>query len=96
MMAVEGYSPQVAQPVVRGIVTSLAGNFGFAASDFNPYACSPAHEAGNVPALVGEKISPDVLSLAEKVVTGEGGQDVMAKFTGHRLPGYMRFHVFLG
>jgi len=77
-VATEGYSPQVAQPVVRGVVASLTGSFGFATGDFNLYACFPAREAGDVRALMGEKIGPDVLSLAEQVVAGEDSQDVSA------------------
>ena len=78
IVVAEGYGPRVTQSAVRGMARSLAGSFGFATSDFNPYACFPAYEAGNALALAGEMISPDVLSLAERVVTGEGRQDVTA------------------
>jgi len=78
MVVAKEYGPQVAQSVVRGVARALAGSFGLAASDFNPYTCFPAYEAGNALALVGERIGPDVLSLAGRVVTGEVGQDVMA------------------
>jgi hypothetical protein len=57
---------------------SLASSFGFATSDFNPYAYFPAYNASNALALAGERVSPDVLSLAERVVTGEGRQDMTA------------------
>ncbi|MGI4866755.1 MAG: hypothetical protein ACRYFZ_22730 [Janthinobacterium lividum] len=86
----------MAQYLLRGAVTTLAGSVGLAAGNFGSYTRCPAREAGDILALKSELSGPLVFSWREQRVAQQGGQGVLAELVKHRLPGYMRFHVILG